>query len=338
MRLQTAPRLRSRAAKRRGMVFANRAASVRRPFQRGIQVRNSVRGLRTFCVAARCLSFKAAAEELCVTPSAVSHQIKGLEQQLQALLFERRTREIALTELGSMLFAQVEPLLTELDNVTARFMQRNGQRRVLRIALLPFFASEMFIPRLSAFADRHRTIDIRVETTEAGALHAAATDASILLLPNRPTEGCAHALFPLRLAPACSPQLARELKLGDPRALLGATLIVHKGRPHAWQDWFASMAIALERPPKVIHLDSMFAVARAAERGLGVALVPIPLASTWFNSGALVRPCIGELETTDRYYFVYRSEAAQNPDVCALRDWVIDTFAQERGEEMSAVA
>jgi LysR family glycine cleavage system transcriptional activator len=303
-----------------------------------LEVRNSLRGLRTFCVAARCLSFKVAAEQLCVTPSAVSHQIKGLEQQLQVLLFERRTREIALTELGATLFAQVEPLLSELDNVTARFLQRNGQRRVLRIALLPFFASEMFIPRLSAFADRHRSIDIRVETTEAGSLHPAATDASILLLANRPAEGCAHALFPLRLAPACSPQLAREAKLGDPRALLGATLIVHKGRPHAWQDWFATMSIGLDRPPKVIQLDSMFAVARAAERGLGVALVPIPLASTWFNSGALVRPCIGELETTDRYYFVYRAEAAQNPDVCALRDWVIDTFAQEQSERMSAVA
>jgi DNA-binding transcriptional LysR family regulator len=145
-------------------------------------------------------------------------------------------------------------------------------------------------------------------------------------------------LFALRLAPACSPQLARELKLGDPRALLSATLIVHKSRPHAWQDWFASMSIALDRPPKVIHLDSMFAVARAAERGLGVALVPIPLSGSWFGSGALVRPCIGELETTDRYYFVYRPDAAQNSDVCALRDWVITTFAQDRDERMSAVA
>lgn len=301
---------------------------------------NSIRGLRTFCVAARCLSFKAAAEELCVTPSAVSHQIKGLEQQLQARLFERRTREIALTELGATLFAQVEPLLSELDNVTARFMQRNGQRRVLRLSLLPFFASEMFIPRLSAFADQNRAIDIRVETTEAGALHSSASDASILLLQSRPAETgmIVHPLFPLRLAPACSPQLARDLKLGDPRALLGTTLIVHKARPHAWADWFASMSIVLERTPKVIHLDSMFAIARAAERGLGVALVPIPLSGTWFNTGALVRPCIGELETTDHYYFVYRADAERNPDVCALRDWVIATFAHDQDEEMSAVA
>jgi LysR family glycine cleavage system transcriptional activator len=90
---------------------------------------SSVRGLRTFCVAARCLSFKAAAEQLCVTPSAVSHQMKGLEQQLETRLFERRTREIALTEHGRQLFAEVEPLLLELDRVTRRFMQQSGQTR-----------------------------------------------------------------------------------------------------------------------------------------------------------------------------------------------------------------
>ena len=301
---------------------------------------NSVRGLRTFCVAARCLSFKAAAEELCVTPSAVSHQIKGLEQQLQARLFERRTREIALTELGSTLFAQVAPLL-----IGAR--QRDGavpaaQRTAPRAA---YHAAAVLRERdvhsaSERFADQNRAIDIRVETTEAGcpaSVGERRVDTAVVVVVRR-NWYVAHPLFPLRLAPACSPQLARELKLSDPRALLGATLIVHKARPHAWQDWFASMSIGLDRAPKVIHLDSMFAVARAAERGLGVALVPIPLAGTWFNSGALVRPCIGELETTDRYYFVYRAEAAKNPDVCALRDWVIATFAQDQDERMSAVA
>lgn len=297
---------------------------------------SSIRGLRTFCVAARHLSFKAAAEELCVTPSAVSHQIKGLEDRLGAQLFERRTREVALTEVGSALFAQVAPLLAELDNVTARFV-RNGRRRVLRIALLPFFASEMFIPRLNAFTAKHRSIDLRVETTAAGSQHPLGSDASILLLASRPpTDVVARPLFALRLAPACSPQVAHELKLGDPRALASATLIVHKSRPQAWQDWFARMSIALDRPPKVIHLDSMFAVARAAERGVGVALVPVPLSNNWFNSGALVRPCIGELVTTDRYYFVHRPDTSADLDVIALRDWVVASFAEE--QKMSAVA
>jgi DNA-binding transcriptional LysR family regulator len=73
------------------------------------------------------LSFKAAAEQLCVTPSAVSHQIKALEERLQAVLFERRTRRIALTQNGAALFAEVAPLVSELDDVVTRFMQSNGR-------------------------------------------------------------------------------------------------------------------------------------------------------------------------------------------------------------------
>jgi len=286
----------------------------------------SVRGLRAFCAAARHLSFKTAAAELCVTPSAVSHQIKALEERLQASLFERRAREVALTPLGMELRAQVEPLLVALDSVATRFEQRAGRRRVLRISVTPFFGSELLVPRLSGFAERHRALDIRVETRDVGAQHTTGCDASILLLPSPPADMIARALFPLRLAPACSPQLAEQYGLTEPRALLGATLIVHNGRPHAWQDWFARMAIAPEQSPKAIHLDSMFAIARAAERGLGVALLPVALRQGWFATGALVQPCAGELETSDRYYFVHRREAAGNPDVTALRDWVTGAF------------
>jgi LysR family glycine cleavage system transcriptional activator len=287
----------------------------------------SIRGLRAFCAAARHLSFKTAAAELCVTPSAVSHQIKALEERLQAALFERRAREIVLTPLGMALRAQVEPLIVELDSVATRFEQRAGRRRVLRISVTPFFASEWLVPRLSGFAERHRAIDIRVETRDVGAQHATGCDASILLLPSPPAHMIARPLFPLRLAPACSPQLAEQSGLTEPRALLRATLLVHNRRPHAWQEWFARMAVAPEQPSKAIHLDSMFAIARAAERGLGVALLPVALRQGWFATGALVQPCAGELETSDRYYFVHRPEAAGNPDVAALCDWVTAAFA-----------
>jgi DNA-binding transcriptional LysR family regulator len=273
------------------------------------------------------LSFKAAAEELCVTPSAVSHQVKALEERLHGALFERRTRSLALTHLGAELHAEVEPLLHELDNVAARFEQRLGRRRALRISVTPFFASELLVQHLSEFAERHRAIDLRVETTEVGAAPAGGCDASILLLPAPPRSMAAVPLFPLTLAPACAPHLAAQRGLEDPRALLDAPLIVHNRRPRAWADWFARMRVPPAPNLTAMHFDSLFAVARAAERGLGVALLPVALSGSWFASGALIRPCGGELETLDRYFFVHRPEAAGNPDVAALRDWITALFA-----------
>jgi LysR family glycine cleavage system transcriptional activator len=282
----------------------------------------SIRGLRAFCAAARHLSFKAAAEELCVTPSAVSHQVKALEQRLQAALFERRTRALELTYLGIELHAQVAPLLYELDNVTTHFEHRLGHRRVLRISVTPFFASELLVQHLSGFTERHRTIDLRIETSEVGTSPAIGCDAWILLLPSPPPAMVARPLLALTLAPACCPQIAQQSGLTEPRDLLAATLIVHNRRPHAWQEWFARMGVPCERLPKTMHFDSLFAVARAAERGLGIALLPIALSQNWFTTGALVQPCRGELETPDRYYFVHRPESAGNPDVAALGNWM----------------
>jgi LysR family glycine cleavage system transcriptional activator len=287
----------------------------------------SIRGLRAFCAAARHLSFRAAAAELCVTPSAVSHQVKALEERLHGALFERRARSLVLTQLGLELRDEVEPLLNELDNIAARFEQRLGRRRVLRISVTPFFASELLVQHLSEFAQRHRAIDLRVETAEVGASPAAGCDASIVLLPAPPPAMIARLLFPLTLAPVCSPQLAKERSLVEPRALLEAPLIVHNRRPRAWQHWFARMSVQSEQPRAALHFDNLFAVARAAERGLGVALLPIALSESWFASGALIRPCSGELPTVDRYFFVHRPEAAGNPDVAALRDWITTLFA-----------
>jgi LysR family transcriptional regulator, glycine cleavage system transcriptional activator len=293
-----------------------------------------MRGLRTFCVAARHLSFKAAAEELCITPSAVSHQIKGLEESFNTSLFRRLTRGVALTEAGMTLYSQVDPHLVELDEITMRFLAHVRQRRVLRITLMPFFASEIFIPRLAGFTDRHGVIDIRVETTEAGASHSASSDASILLLASPPVGVCAIPLFPLQLVPACSPELAGSIDLRDPASMVETSLIVHKSRPTAWNEWFALAGIELEKSPSVIYLDSMFSVARAAERGLGVALVPLPLSASWFASGVLTRVFDRELVTSDCYYFVYRAEDAGNADVRAFRDWVVEAFVED--EKISA--
>lgn len=288
---------------------------------------NTIRGLRTFCAAARHLSFKDAADQLCITPSAVSHQIKLLEELIGAQLFDRRTREVALTRTGAELAEQVAPLLGQLDEVVSRVANSAGLRRPLRISLPPFFASEMFVPRLSEFADARDSLEIRVDTSDVGSGHHVASDASVVLLGEPPSGIVAHALFPLSLVPACSPELARKLDEDDASALLNATLIVNRSRPNAWSDWFAAAGLAPTETTNVLYLDTMFAVARAAERGLGVALVPVPLINSWFRSGSLRKISRRILQTPDCYYFVYRREDESNPDIRALRDWAIAAFS-----------
>src|SRR3984893_11508398 len=105
-----------------------------------------LKNLRAFCAAARQGSFKLAAEELCLTPSAVSHQMKELEAALGVRLFERKTRSLELTPLGLHLLAEGEPMLEALDNALAQLARSNG-RQMLRVRLPALFASELFIPR-----------------------------------------------------------------------------------------------------------------------------------------------------------------------------------------------
>ena len=121
-----------------------------------------MRGLRTFCVAARHCSFSLAAEELYVSASAVSHQVRALERELQTGLFVRKTQSLELTEAGTALFDEIDPLIRQIDAATGRLASRLG-RKTLRISVQPFFASEMFVPRLPEFTERHPEIGIHVD-------------------------------------------------------------------------------------------------------------------------------------------------------------------------------
>ena len=124
-----------------------------------------LKNLRAFCAAARHRSFKFAADELCLTPSAVSHQMKELEAALGMRLFERKTRALELTTAAHRLLDEVEPLLEALDRTLAQLARRNG-RQTLRIRLPALFASELFIPRLAAFCAANPQIDVQLDTRD----------------------------------------------------------------------------------------------------------------------------------------------------------------------------
>lgn len=286
----------------------------------------SLRGLRTFCIAARHLSFKLAAEELFVSPSAVSRQIKSLETELGIELFERGTRELDLTDAGRLLFEELDPLIREVDHVASRF-RRKHQRQTLRISVQPFFASELFVPRLGEFTAEHPEIDMTIDTAdERSETHPSTADVSIRLFRSAPADLEAEALFPMRLLPACSPELYEKIVDKNTGAVGAFTRIVHARRRWQWKHWSDSSGIRLPESASTIELNSTVATMRAAERGLGVAIVPMPLSQASLSSGKLRPLCDTEVPTPDRYYFVISPDAVDKPAVRLLRNWAFKTF------------
>lgn len=283
-----------------------------------------------FCAAARLRSFKSAADELCLTPSAVSHQMKELEETLGVRLFDRKPRALELTHAGAMLFEEVEPLLEALDRTLAHVARRGGQR-TLRVLLPPFFASELFIPRLAGFCAEHPEINIQIDTHDPRpSTHSPSADVSILIADAEPQGLQCSRLFALSLTAVCAPQhTAAVARLGS-SVFKEMALIVHKARPHAWANWAEEVGLETPEPKNVLEFDTLHAVVRAAERGIGVALVPTVHCEAWFRSGALVRIFSVELPTADTYYLVSRPKDADKADIRAFSDWMSGQFTEPR--------
>ena len=288
----------------------------------------SLRGLRTFCVAAKHESFTTAGEQLFITASAVSHQVKSLEQELGQQLFERTSRELKLTPIGRSLYEEASPLIDELNSIAASY-KTERHRSSIRISVQPFFASEYFVPRLSEFTAEHPEIDIQVGTSdESSEKHPADADLSIRLFKSPPQELASNLLFPLRMVPTGSPDFKKNLTVRKNKIVGDFPLIVHETRPKAWKHWSKASGIELPKGSKVTRLDSMIAVVRAAERGIGAAMVPVPIADQWFKQGSIVRLFKQELVANVSYYLVCREDRRDDDSVQLLRKWIVRTFAE----------
>lgn len=288
----------------------------------------SLRGLRTFCAAAKHESFREAGDELFITASAVSHQIKSLEQELDQVLFERGGRELKLTETGRALYEEVDPLLDKLGRIVGRY-KASLSRRSVRVSVQPFFGSELFVPRLSEFTAANPDIDIHVGTSDESAeKHPPDADLSIRLFKKPPEHLTSFLLFPLRLVPAGSRDFKKTLRVEGGEIVSDFPVIAHETQPKAWKQWQKSSGIRLPKDSKRTRLDSMIAAVRACERGLGAALVPVPIADQWFSQGTIVRLFDHDLVSKFSYYLVCRDGHEDDESVVLLRQWILATFAE----------
>jgi LysR family glycine cleavage system transcriptional activator len=287
----------------------------------------SLKFLKTFQVAAARMSFKAAAEELFITPSAVSHQIKTLEEQLGVALFDRGPQSLALTEAGKNYLEHMDSVFSRLESVTEQLQIRHG-RGVVRLHMPPFFATEMLMPKLQSLLDAQPDTDIHINTAMAP-LQPHPADADVSITVNAvPEDGLAcHKLFSQAFVPACSPLLLMRSPINTIEDLNNHTLITHEARRDGWEKWGESVGVRL-RPKKVVRFDSMYAAAQAAEHGIGVALVASRIGTERFGQGSLVKLFDAELDTGESYFLILRPEDAGRPGVHALMQWILNEFKE----------
>jgi len=289
----------------------------------------SLRSLRAFQVAGRHLSFKDAAEELFLTASAVSHQVRNLEEFLGIDLFVRRTRALEFTDPGRKYFEFLDGMFARLEAETHQIRADYG-RSVIRLCVPPFFASQLLLPKLSEFKSLMPDTDIQVTTQPSlMKVHPADADLSILLGAGDWPDLQTVPLFSRQIMTACAPELKKKFGFSSFSDLDGRTLIVHENRPRSWDNWAKALKIPSPKPGKVFRFDSMSAVVQAAVEGHGVAIVSWPLSESLFESGALVGALGDKVDTGETFYIARRADEQDREDVSKLVEWIVTEFQSD---------
>ena len=304
--------------------------------------------LRAFEVAARHLSLRKAAAELHVTPAAISHQIKSLEQSLGVLVFKRLPQHIELTAAGEALLPRLTGAFEEMAEAVAsvRRMQHSGR---VTVAAPPALASKWLAPRLHRFAALYPDIDLHItaETSLIDSVREDSGEGGNLLedadLAIRSGHGdyegyVVEQLFRIYAIPMCSPRLlsgAHPLSL--PEDLRHHTLLHHETgmdqtdseRPN-WTAWLKAAGVEGVNAKRGPRFNQVGMAMEAAADGLGVVLgIPV-VASADLESGRLVMPFSLSLPISAVYRMVHTQAAARDPGVLALREWLLTEARAER--------
>src|SRR5712691_866211 len=284
-----------------------------------------------FEAAARNLSFTKAAEELFITQSAVSRQIKALEDHLGVRLFKRRPRSLVLTESGQLLYRLAADVLERLQAGTDQ-LRADSRARQLSITTTTGFASLWLIPRLQRFTSLNPDIDVRISaTTEALNLERGLIDLAIRYCrPETVPEGAVR-LFGEEMLPVCSRALLRDRArpLKRPQDLKHHTLL-HFDYPGAektfmdWGTWLAALGIHDLKSAGALHFSQYEQMIQAAISGQGVALGRQPLVNELIQSRMLATPFKQPVVGSRAYFIIESPLGAGKPHVRQFADWVLE--------------
>ncbi len=284
--------------------------------------------LIAFESAARLHSFTAAAAELHLTQSAVSRQIRSLEDLLGKALFVRERQTVRLSVAGEAYANEVRRSLHQIAAATLGF-KANPRGGTLNLAILPTFGTRWLAPRLPAFLTAHPGVTINLATRLAPFdFHGDHLDAAIHF--GQPDWPGANLDFLLKesLVPACSPKLKTDFGFERAADLLRAPLVHLSSRPDAWAQWLqAAGSEAIEVQGMLV--DQFAVAAQAAIAGLGVALLPTFLIDSELAKGDLVPAVDFEFHSPDSYYLAWPRERESYPPLVAFRTWIRGEVRQE---------
>lgn len=295
--------------------------------------------LRAFEVAARLLSFSKAADELNVTPAAISHQVKKLEDYLGVSLFRRLPRGILLSEAGQILWQDLQEVFARLDKVMDK-AQSAGALGPLTISVAPVFASKWLVPRLDTFNKTYPDIDVRLMSSVSLVdFQAEGFDAAIRFGKGEYRGLCADLLFDESVTPMCSPHLlAGETACKTPEDILSFTLLHNDslqqspGAPD-WGDWMAAAGVKDGNHKRGLRFGQPDHALQAAVDGAGFVLGWRRMAANDLATGRLVAPFDLTLPLGNAFYLVYPQAFAERQTIRSFKKWLLaETSLWQHGQ------
>ena len=292
--------------------------------------------LRGFEAAARLLSFTRAAQELFVTQSAVSRQVKALEEDLGVVLFERRHRAIRLTAAGQLLYRAADQALRLLADAAADLRTGAG-RRPVTVSCSVGFASLWLVPRLAEFREAHPEVELRIDANNRLLdLDREGIELAVRYGPPELAPADATRLFGEEVFPVCAPTLIAppSKPLARPEDLRHHVLL-HYGNDDAalpsasWAMWTEAMKLRRLQPAGHLRFSQYDQVIQAAVEGQGVALAIGPLVRRHLRAGRLVAPFEQRFASPRGYYLLSSARGRRSAEVRAFAAWLLDAAARD---------
>ena len=274
--------------------------------------------LLTFEALARLRSVTLTAEALCVTPSAVSHRVRQLEQALGLPLFERA--DFSLTSEGSAYLAQVRTGLASLERLPG--LDTDTSRRRLRVAVTPTFSRSILMPRLHGFIDAYPEIDLTLQVS-LPLLDQVSEEADMMVRFGRGGYSDVEHVCLLTddVTPLAAPRYVRTHGPFDSLAALQAAKLIQSPL-EPWRTWFLAHGLDAVEPAEGSSFNDIGLLCDAAAQGLGIALVRLKLGQPWLDNGTLVRLSPRNVPSPHAHYLCWRSGALERWECAAFADWL----------------